>query len=393
MLRKDTRHLSEVSRRELVQMGVLAGLGASFARPLWAAKQAELPLITRAIPSTGEKLPVIGLGTSNFSNAGLYDNLVAVLKRMNELGGTVIDTAPLVAGVEEMLGKALAQTGLRSKFFVETKFNAQGATQMGGRPGGAGGPPPGGLQGLPGGSAPGGGPPAGGPPAGFAGGPPGGGLPGGGAPGAGAPPRGGARAGGGAPDTVFGLESFERSLKRLQTEKVDMLMIHYLSSVEELMPVMLEQKKAGRARYTGVTTVSPSQHEQLMECMRKYPLDFIQVDYNIDNRVAAKDVLPLAMEKKIAVMGAVPFGGRFTQLLKKTAGKELPSWVADFDAQTWSQVLLKYAVSHPAITCVVPNTTNVEHLAENQAAGRGRLPNEKQRQQLEEYWDKIMGKA
>jgi diketogulonate reductase-like aldo/keto reductase len=99
------------------------------------------------------------------------------------------------------------------------------------------------------------------------------------------------------------------------------------------------------------------------------------------------------MEKKIAVMGAVPFGGRFTQLLKKTAGKELPSWAADFDAQTWSQVLLKYVVSHPAITCVVPNTTSVEHLAENQAAGRGRLPNEKQRQQLEEYWDKIMGKA
>jgi aryl-alcohol dehydrogenase-like predicted oxidoreductase len=262
------------------------------------------------------------------------------------------------------LGKALAQTGLRSKFFVETKFNAKGAAMMGGRRGGAGGPPSGGPQG---------------------------GRSGGGAPGAGGAPAG--SGGAGAQDDVFGLESFERSLKRLQTEKVDMLMIHYLTSVEELMPVLVEQKKAGRARYTGITTVSASQHEQLMEYMRKYPMDFIQVDYNIDNRVAAKDVLPLAMEKKIAVMGAVPFGGRFTQLLKKTAGKELPSWAADFDAQTWSQVLLKYVVSHPAITCVVPNTTNVEHLEENQAAGRGRLPNEKQRQQLEEYWDKIMDKA
>jgi aryl-alcohol dehydrogenase-like predicted oxidoreductase len=362
---------SEVTRRELVQVGVLAGLGV-FATPLWAAKQQrELSLIRRAIPSTGQKLPVIGLGTSNF-NADLYDNLVAVLTRMNELGGTVLDTAPLVAGVEELVGRALAQTGLRNKFFLETKFNAKGAAMTGAR-GGAGGPPAGVPQG------------------GRAGGDAPGGAPAGGPPGAGAPRAGGA--GAAAPDTVFGLESFERSLKRLQTEKVDMLMIHYLSSVEDLMPVLVEQKKAGRARYVGITTVSASQHEQMMEYMRKYPMDFIQVDYNIDNRVAAKDVLPLAMEKKIAVMGAVPFGGRFTQLLKKTAGKELPSWAADFDAHTWSQVLLKYVVSHPAITCVVPNTTSVEHLEENQAAGRGRLPNEKQRKQLEEYWDKIMGKA
>jgi aryl-alcohol dehydrogenase-like predicted oxidoreductase len=367
MVRKDSKHRTELSRRELVQAGLLAGLGAALASPLWAAKSKELPLIMRAIPATGEKVPVIGLGTSNFNNASLYENLVAVLKRMNELGGTVLDTAPLVAGVEDLLGKALAQTGLRSKFLVETKFNAKGATMMGGRAGGVGGPQ---------------------------GGRPGGGAPGGAQAGGGAPGAGGARAGGAAaPDDVAGLESFERSLKRLQTEKVDMLMIHYLSSVEELMPVLVEQKKAGRARYTGITTVSASQHEQLMEYMRKYPLDFIQVDYNIDNRVAARDVLPLAMEKKIAVMGAVPFGGRFTQLLKKTEGKELPGWAADFDAQTWSQVLLKYVVSHPAITCVVPNTTNVEHLAENQAAGRGRLPNEQQRRQLEEYWDKIMGKA
>lgn len=346
-------HRSGISRRDLMQTGLLAGLGALVSRPLLAAGPAASPIL-RTIPSSGEQLPVIGLGTTNFKPE-LYDNLVAVLKRMNELGCKVIDTAPLAGEVEEMLGRAMAQTGLQKKFFIETKFNAKGASFSGNRPGAAA---------------------------------------------AGTSERPSAAAGGAnrptgftATDTVFGVDSVERSLRRLQTDKVDILMIHYLSSVEELMPVLIEQKKAGRARYIGITSVVANQYEQVAEYMRQYPLDFIQIGYSIDERTAEKTLLPLAMQKGIAVMGATPFGGRYRQLMKKTAGKELPSWAADFDAHTWAQVLLKYVVAHPAITCVVPNTTDAAHFEDNQKAGIGRLPDERQRRRLEEHWEKVVGSA
>lgn len=347
-------HRSGISRRDLMQTGLLAGLGALVSRPLLAAGQAASPIM-RTIPSSGEQLPVIGLGTTNFKPE-LYDNLVAVLKRMNELGCKVIDTAPLAGEVEEMLGRAMAQTGLQNKFFIETKFNAKGATFSGNR---SGAPAASGAE-RPSATSEGGS----NRPTGFS-----------------------------AADTVFGVDSFERSLRRLQTDKVDILMIHYLSSAEELMPVLIEQKKAGRARYIGLTSVTANQYEQVAEYMRRYPLDFVQIGYSIDARTAEKTLLPLAMQKGIAVMGATPFGGRYRQLMKKASGKELPSWTADFDAHTWAQVLLKYVVAHPAITCVVPNTTNAAHFEDNQKAGIGRLPNERQRRRLEEYWEKVVGSA
>lgn len=321
-----------ISRRELMHAGSAVTVGL-LAPTVCSAFERTLPLIRRAIPSTGEKLPVIGIGTSRFKPEN-YTQMIDVLRRMSELGASVIDTAPLFAGVEEMLGNALKETNLREKFFVETKFNAPGTLPATGRPESAT-----------------------------------------------------------LTESVFGLDSFERSLRLLQTNRVDLLMAHFISSVEALMPIMIEQKFAGRTRYIGITTASASQHAQLMEYMRQYPIDFIQVNYSLDDRAAAIDVLPLAIERKIAVMGAVPFGGRSNQLLQKTSDKDLPKWAADFDAHSWSQVLLKYAASHPAMTCLAPGMTKVEHLEDNLAAGRGRLPNASQRKRLEMYWDDLMGKT
>lgn len=335
---------SHFSRREVMQTGIMAGVGAAFAPRLWAA---DLPVLTKAIPSTGEKIPVMGIGTNQFGRTD-YDAVRALLKRMSELGGGVIDTAAIYGESEEVIGKALAELKLRKKMFVATKFNAAGATF---------GPPPGG-------------PPPGGPP-----------------PGGAAPPMG---AGGPPADPVNGLDSFERSLKRLQTERVDLLMAHFLSSVEPLMPVMLDLKKAGRIRYLGITTVQPSQHAQMIEYMRKYPIDFVQVDYSLGNRAAATDVFPVAMERKIAVMVAVPLGGGRNSLLSETTNRELPKWAADFDATSWSQFFLKYVVSHPAVTCAIPGSSKINHLEDNQAAGHGRLPDAATRKKMEEFWD---GKA
>jgi len=120
--------------------------------------------------------------------------------------------------------------------------------------------------------------------------------------------------------------------------------------------------------------------------MRKYPLDFIQVDYSIANRDAAEAILPLALERKLAVLANLPFGR--SSLFRQAADRKLPSWAADIDVATWGQYFLKYVISHPAVTCAIPGSTKVSHLVDNQGAGRGRLPDAAMRRKMEEYWDR-----
>jgi aryl-alcohol dehydrogenase-like predicted oxidoreductase len=119
--------------------------------------------------------------------------------------------------------------------------------------------------------------------------------------------------------------------------------------------------------------------------MRSYRLDFIQVDYSIANRDAAEAILPLAIERKIAVLINLPFGR--SSLFREAAGRALPPWAADIDVRSWAQFFLKYVISHPAVTCAIPGSTQVSHLVDNQEAGRGRLPDESMRRRMEQYWD------
>jgi aryl-alcohol dehydrogenase-like predicted oxidoreductase len=337
---------ARISRRCALQSVAAAGISSTLIRPLAAA--ATLPLITKAIPATGEKLPVIGIGTNSFRNAK-FDELRAVLGRMNEMGGTVIDTAAMYGESEGVIGKALAELGLGNKMFLATKFNAPGMGL---------GPPPGPQPGMPAG--------------------------GGGPGGPGGPPR-----GAGSPiEQLSAAASFERSMERLK--RIDLMMIHQLSSVEVLMSTLVDYKRAGRVRYIGITTAMPQGHPQLIEYMKKYPVDFVQVDYSLANRDAASTVFPVAAERKIAVMVAVPLGGRRGSLISEAATRQLPAWAADFDASSWSQFFLKYVVSHPAVTCAIPGSTKVTHTEDNQGAGHGRLPNAAQRKRMEEFWD---GKA
>lgn len=313
---------SMMSRRRLLQASALAGAGLALDGTLFAASESSLPLITKTIPATGEKIPVIGIGTNSFRDAN-YEELRAILKRMRELGGSLIDTAASYGESEGVIGRALAELGTRDKMFISTKFNAAGK--------------------------------------GF-----------------------------GPQDNISGAESFERSLQRLKTNSVDLLEVHRLDGLDELMPLMQEYKKAGKIRYLGVTTFQNGEHGRMVEALRKYPLDFIQIDYSLANRSAAEAVFPLAAERKVAVMINVPLGGRRSSLIQEAAGRELPKWAADFNVTSWSQFFLKYVVSHPAVTCVIPGSTKLKHLEDNQVAGRGRLPNAAERKRMEEFWD---GKA
>jgi diketogulonate reductase-like aldo/keto reductase len=306
-----------VSRREFIEAGVVASIGTLLTRPLPAAEPAgwSLPLITKPIPSSGERIPAIGLGTDSFRE-GVRDEIRAELKRMSELGGTVIDTAAAYGDSEALIGQALESLGTRERMFIATKL-VGGASSA---------------------------------------------------------------------STPTGAASFERSLERLKTPRVDLLQVHNLNSVAVLIPLMQEWKKAGKIRYVGVTTSRVSQHAEIIDVMRNYPLDFIQVDYSIANRDAAEAILPLALERKLAVLANLPFG--HSSLLREAADRELPGWAADIDVATWGQYLLKYVVSHPAVTCAIPGSTKVSHLVDNQAAGRGRLPDAAMRRKMEEYWDR-----
>lgn len=180
----------------------------------------------------------------------------------------------------------------------------------------------------------------------------------------------------------------EESFRRLQTDTIDLLQLHNLHGVDELMPVLRAWKDRGRIRYVGLTTSSASQYRPMMAAMRRHPFDFIQVDYSIANRQAADQVLPLAQERGMAVLINMPFGGpRGGNLFGRLANRPLPGWAAEMDAQGWAEVLLKYCISHPAVTCAIPGTTRVAHLETNLRAARGRLPDAPLRRRMEQSWD------
>jgi aryl-alcohol dehydrogenase-like predicted oxidoreductase len=304
----------------------LAAVSATLPHSLLAADVKNPPLILKAIPSTGQKLPVIGIGTNEFASAAYgsgvrggvdYTTARDVLKRTYELGGTVIDTASAYGDSEVQVGKALDELGLSQKMFIATKFDAPGLGTL--------------------------------------------------------------------KDPIAGQASIERSFERLH--KVDLMFIHLIAGADAMLPLLLDLKRQGRVRHIGLTNVFRNEdHPKLAEYMRKFPLDFVQVPYSIEDRAVEQEILPLARKRGIAVMGVVPFSSNRGNLVVKARDRSLPKWAADFNIASWSQFLLKYAASHPTITCVASGTTKIEHVVDNQAAGRGAVLNAATRRRMEEYW-------
>jgi aryl-alcohol dehydrogenase-like predicted oxidoreductase len=310
----------QLSRRDAAALTLAAGVSV-----LWPPRSpASDPsgLITRAIPSTGQRLPVIGVGTNSFTESK-RDELRQVLRRMVELGGSVVDTAPVYGESEQVLGELIAELGIRDRIFLASKLTA-------------------GPMAVP-------------------------------------PPN---------VDTgVYGRQSLERSLERLKTDHLDLLQVHNLQGVEPLWSQLTEWKQAKKIRYIGITTATEDDHPEMIGLMHKYAVDFVQVDYSIANRDAATSVFPVALERRIAVIANIPFGGRAGANLTLSQTRPLPPFAAEFGATDWPQLLLKYVVSHPAVTCTIAGSTKVEHLEDNQAAARGTLPDAAGRRRIEQYWD------
>jgi aryl-alcohol dehydrogenase-like predicted oxidoreductase len=312
------------SRRDAIKIGVGAGVllaldGApAFALPETRANPPAL--IQRAIPSTGELLPVVGIGTARsyeHPTPAELSVLREVLQRFPELGGRLLDTAPSYGDAEVVVGNALAELKNRDRYFLATKVSA-------GRGGG---------------------------------------------------------------DRAAVETQMNASLVRLKTGYVDLMQIWNVSNPALIVPVLDEWKAAKRIRYTGVTTSFKGQYQQLEDAMKASKLDFVQVDLAIDNRDAQERIIPLAADRGMAVLVNLPFGR--TRVFQRVLNQPLPAWASEFDATTWAQVFLKYIVSNPAVTAVIPGTATIQFLTDNNLAARGRLPDAAMRKRIEAYFDQI----
>jgi aryl-alcohol dehydrogenase-like predicted oxidoreductase len=276
-------------------------------------------LLVRPIPSTGERLPVIGLGTNAYSvtDPAEIARRQAVIARHLALGAKVIDTARAYGDSELVVGRILNELKARKDAFLATKTPIQG-------------------------------------------------------------------------ELADPTRIVEESFQRLGTDVLDLLQIHNLHGLDALMSTFRALKDARRVRYIGVTTSSDDQYPALLAAMRTYPLDFVQVDYSIANRNAATDLLPAAAERRVAVLVNMPFGGRRDgNLLRKLGARPLPPFAAELGVESWAEFLLKYVVSHPAVTCVIPATRKPEHMLSNARAGEGRLPEEPMRIRMARYLEQL----
>ncbi|HEY4658076.1 MAG TPA: aldo/keto reductase, partial [Gemmatimonadaceae bacterium] len=193
--------------------------------------------------------------------------------------------------------------------------------------------------------------------------------------------------GGGGGTREDAIAQMEESLRRLHTDRIDLMQIWNLSSPDLLLPLLDEWKAAKKIRYTGITTSNDRQYAQLETLMQAHKFDFIQVDLAIDNRGAQDRLLPLAAERGMGVLINLPFGR--TRVFQKVLGKPLPDWAKEIDCTSWAQLFLKYIVGHPAVTCVIPGTEKVEFVVDNLGAARGRLPDVAMRKQIETYFDAL----
>jgi aryl-alcohol dehydrogenase-like predicted oxidoreductase len=312
-----------LNRREWIEITAgAAGALALHPRLLRALQQGEL--MRRAVPSSGEMLPVVGLGSSaTFSRMARSedrDALRGVIRAMVDGGASVFDTAPSYGASEEVAGEIAAELGVTDRIFWATKVNVAGR-------------------------------------------------------------------GGGSADPAAARAQIDDSFRKLGVDTVDLIQVHNLGDVPTQLGILKELKDEGRIRYLGVTTTSERQYDELERIMRDEPLDFIGIDYAVDNRTVEATILPLAQERKIGVLVYLPFGR--TRLWQRVEGRELPEWASEFDATTWAQFFIKFILGHPAVTVVTPATSNPRHMADNIGGGIGRLPDDAMRERMAAFVDAL----
>jgi aryl-alcohol dehydrogenase-like predicted oxidoreductase len=289
---------------------VVAGLGAMAGPCRLFAAPAPTPLLTRPIPSSGERLPVIGAGTSGSYDVAAgspeYAQLQQVVKIFFDGGGRLIDTSPNYGRSDEVVGSLLESGGWRDKAFIATKIAA---------------------------------------------------------------------------DSRQAAEAqWADSLRRLRTDKVELLQVHNLRDWQRQLAYARELKAQGRTKYVGVTHYTDAGLSELERILRSEKLDFIQIHYSVNSTGAAQAVLPLAQDKGVAVLINRAFDdGR---LFAKVRDVPLPAWAGEAGVTSWAQMFLKFAISHPAVTVVIPATGKPERQLDQLKAGTGPLLSQARQQEL-----------
>ncbi len=306
-----------LSRRDFIKTGI--GAGAVMLLPSGDIFAQSASLLQKKIPSSGESMPILGIGTARryeeVGNEAEKAPLRETLRRFKELGGKVIDSAPTYGNAEAVVGELVDDLKARDSLFLATKVSLRQAGRE------------------------------------------------------------------------AGLEQIEQSFKRLRTDKIDLIAVHNLRDTQTQLRTLREFKQAGRIRYVGITTSFEKQYPEFEQTIKKETLDFIQVDYALDNRNADEKIIPLAADRGAAVMINLPFGrGR---LFKAVQGKKLPDWAAEFDCKSWAQFFLKYIVSHPAVTCAIPGMAKPEYVVDNLGAARGRVPDAAMRRRMEQFIESV----
>jgi diketogulonate reductase-like aldo/keto reductase len=275
----------------------LMGPGA-WATPVGAA---DAPM-TRRIPSTGESMPAIGLGSWITFNVGsdvaARDACTEVVRAFFAEGGRMIDSSPMYGSSQPTIGHALAQIGRPAALYSAEKV--------------------------------------------WIG------------------------------DAARGAAQIEASRAHWGVQRFDLMQVHNLLAWQTHLPRLFEMKAAGRLRHVGITTSEGRRHADIEHVMRTQPIDFVQISYNLLDREVEQRILPLAQERRIAVIVNRPF--REGALLRQLARHRLPAWAAEIDCGSWAEVALKFVVTQPAVTCAIPATSQLAHLRQNMAAARGRMP-------------------
>ncbi|NIP59527.1 MAG: aldo/keto reductase [Gemmatimonadetes bacterium] len=313
----------EISRRQALRLGAGAVAAAALGPPLGGGRPAgrapdggtpQTALIHRTIPSSGEEIPAVGLGTWQTFDVGESDRerapLREVLRSFEELGGTVVDSSPMYGASQVVLGDLAAELGVLDDLWVATKVWIRGRQE--------------------------------------------------------------------------GIDQMEHTMDELRSDPVELMQVHNLRDVDVHLDTLERWRARGRIRYTGITTSSGRQYEEVADLLERERdrLDFLQVNYSLAERRSADRLLPMARERGIAVMINRPFAGG--RLFGRVRGRELPTWASEIDCRAWSQIFLKYVLSHPAVTCAIPATSDPGHLRENMGGGRGRLPDPALRRRMEE---------
>ena len=301
-----------IKRRDLIQLGASAitasalGLSARLA----TAESAGAALIKRPIPSSGETIPVIGMGTSRtFDAPDDPDSLALLTEVMTAFfnhGGTVIDSSPMYGNAETRVGDVMRSLDPRPAMFAATKVWTTGKDE--------------------------------------------------------------------------GIAQMEESAERMAVDVFDLIAVHNLQDWQTHMATLKDWKEQGKVRYIGITTSHGRDHDAFLEVMKTEPIDFVQFSYNIMDRVAEQQLLPVAQERGIATMINRPY--QRGSLFARTRGKDLPDVAADIDVTSWGQFFLKFILAHPGATNIIPATSKVHHMEDNMKANFGRVPDAEQREEM-----------